>query len=164
MLAFFIKMVRKFSTTFNEARTRGYSADIAVDNTSSLTKTLTKKDNKMKRDVTKEEQWDPTTDNLDDELGKEGRERLRELQRASLGDVEKMYSIANDESVDWTMAESQIDKKGNSTVVSVKNPESSKKRNLVQGGTAKEVMDKEAKEFVRGKQSRRDNKAKKRKL
>lgn len=118
----------------------------------------------MKRDVTKEEQWDPTTDNLDEELGKEGRERLRELQRASLGDVEKMYSIANDDSVDWSMAESQIDKKGNSTVVSVKNPESSKKRNLVQSGTAKEVMDKEAKEFVRGKQSRRDNKAKKRKL
>ncbi|KAG0095604.1 hypothetical protein BGZ93_005665 [Podila epicladia] len=165
LLAFFIKMVRKFSTTFNEARTRGYSEDIDVDTTSSSSsKTVTKKDNKMKRDVTKEEQWDPTTDNLDDELGKEGRERLRELQRASLGDVEKMYSIANDDSVDWSMAESQIDKKGNSTVVSVKNPESSKKRNLVQGGTAKEVMDKEAKEFVRGKQSRRDNKAKKRKL
>lgn len=159
-------MVRKFSTTFNEARTRGYSEDIAVNTISSskTTTTIAKKDNKLKRDVTKEEQWDPNTENLDDELGKEGRERLRELQRASLGDVEKMYSIANDESVDWTMAESQIDKKGNSTVVSVKNPESSKKRHLVKGGTAQDVMDKEAKDFVRGKQSRRDNKAKKRKL
>lgn len=158
-------MIRKFSTTFNEARTRGYSEDIAVDTISSkTTTTIAKKDNKLKRDVTKEEQWDPNTEDLEDELGKEGRERLRELQRASLGDVEKMYSIANDDSVNWTMAESQIDKKGNSTVVSVKNPESSKKRNLVKGGTAQEVMDKEAKDFVRGKQSRRDNKAKKRKL
>ncbi|KAG0347176.1 hypothetical protein BG004_008274 [Podila humilis] len=164
LLAFFIKMIRKFSTTFNDARARGYAEVITDDITVATKNKKEASSNSKKRDVTKEDQWDPTTDNLDDELGKEGRERLRELQRASLGNVEKLYSIANDDSVDWTMAESQIDKKGNSTVVSVKNPESSKKRNLVMGGTAKEVMDKEAKEFVRGKQSRRDNKAKKRKL
>ncbi|KAF9425866.1 hypothetical protein BGZ94_007153 [Podila epigama] len=168
LLAFFIKMIRKFSTTFNEARTRGYSEEIASSSSAgskASTTTVAKKENKMKRDVTKEDQWDPNTDNLDDELGREGKERLRELQRASLGDVEKLYSIANDSSVDWTMAEAQVGKKGNSTVVSVKNPESSKKRNLVAGGTAKDLMEKEAKEFQRGKASRRgDNKAKKRKL
>lgn len=117
-----------------------------------------------KRDVTKEEEWDPTLEDLDDELGKEGRQRLRELQKASLGDVEKIYAIAND-SVDWLAAEAQIHKKGASTVVSVKNPESTKKRNLVMGGTVDDVLTKESKEFVRGKASRREVKnAKRRKV
>ncbi|KAG0294660.1 hypothetical protein BGZ98_001695, partial [Dissophora globulifera] len=162
LLAFFIKMIRKFSDLFKEQKTRAYTEEI--DNGRAIASSkISSKDiangnsNKLKkRDATKDEQWDPTTDNLDDELGKEGRERLRELQKASLGDVEKMYAIAKDDSVDWSMAEAQIEKKGKSTVVSVKNPESTKKRNLVAGGTATDVMAKEAKEFVRGKASRRE--------
>ncbi|KAG0369537.1 hypothetical protein BGX24_002382 [Mortierella sp. AD032] len=159
LLAFFIKMIRKFSELFKEQKTRAYTQEID-NNRAAISAQVSGRSakegpNKMKRDVTKEEQWDPNMDNLDDELGKEGRERLRELQKASLGDVEKMYAISKD-SMDWAEAEAQIDKKGKSTVVSVKNPESSKKRNLVAGGTASEVMAKEAKEFVRGKASRRE--------
>ncbi|KAI1299816.1 hypothetical protein EDD11_006421 [Mortierella claussenii] len=159
LLAFFIKMVRKFSELFKEQKTRAYTEEINNTRASISAQQSSKAStggNKMKRDVTKEEEWDPNMENLDDELGKEGRERLRELQKASLGDVEKIYAIAKDDTVDWSAAEAQIDKKGKSTVVSVKNPESTKKRNLVMGGTAKEVMDKETKEFVRGKASRRD--------
>lgn len=159
LLAFFIKMIRKFSDLFKEQKTRAYTLEID-NNRTAISAQVTGRSakegaNKMKRDVTKEEQWDPNMDNLDDELGKEGRERLRELQKASLGDVEKMYAISKD-SLDWAEAEAQVDKKGNSTVVSVKNPESTKKRHLVAGGTASEVMAKEAKEFVRGKASRRE--------
>ncbi|KAF9291140.1 GNAT acetyltransferase 2-domain-containing protein [Linnemannia elongata] len=159
LLAFFIKMIRKFSDLFKEQKTRAYTLEID-NNRAAISAQVTGRSakegaNKMKRDVTKEEQWDPNMDNLDDELGKEGRERLRELQKASLGDVEKMYAISKD-SLDWAEAEAQVDKKGNSTVVSVKNPESTKKRHLVAGGTASEVMAKEAKEFVRGKASRRE--------
>ncbi|KAG0204505.1 hypothetical protein BGX33_008423 [Mortierella sp. NVP41] len=165
LLAFFIKMIRKFSDLFKEQKTRAYTQEIESNRAAISAKVTGRSSkegaNKMKRDVTKEEQWDPNMDNLDDELGKEGRERLRELQKASLGDVEKMYAISN-ESVDWAEAEAQIDKKGKSTVVSVKNPESTKKRNLVAGGTASEVMAKEAKEFVRGKASRREAKSAKR--
>ncbi|KAG0010205.1 hypothetical protein BGZ80_001671 [Entomortierella chlamydospora] len=158
LLAFFIKMIRKFSDLFKEQKTLAYTEEInnARATISAQQSNKSTGGNKAKRDVTKEEQWDPNTEDLDDELGKEGRERLRELQKASLGDVEKMYAIAKDDSVDWSMAEAQIDKKGKSTVVSVKNPESTKKRNLVMGGTANDVLAKEAKELVRGKASRRD--------
>ncbi|KAF9354935.1 hypothetical protein BGX26_007187 [Mortierella sp. AD094] len=158
LLAFFIKMIRKFSDLFKEQKTLAYTEEInkARATISAQQSSKSTGGNKAKRDVTKEEQWDPNTEDLDDELGKEGRERLRELQKASLGDVEKMYAIAKDDTVDWSMAEAQVDKKGKSTVVSVKNPESTKKRNLVMGGTANDVMAKEAKELVRGKASRRD--------
>ncbi|KAF9945187.1 hypothetical protein BGZ70_003995 [Mortierella alpina] len=167
LLAFFIKMIRKFSDLFKEQKTRAYTEEIDSNRAAISAKVNGKKNakegaSKMKRDVTKDEQWDPNTDNLDDELGKEGRERLRELQKASLGDVEKMYAIANEESMDWAQAQAQIDKKGKSTVVSVKNPESTKKRNLVMGGTANEVLAQEAKDFVRGKASRREGKTAKR--
>ncbi|KAG0366887.1 GNAT acetyltransferase 2-domain-containing protein [Gamsiella multidivaricata] len=166
LLAFFIKMIRKFSDVFKEQKTRAYTEEINNNRAAISAQQTNKKSgsgiNKMKRDVTKEEEWDPNTEDLDDELGKEGRLRLRELQKASLGDVEKMYAIAKDETVDWSMAEAQIDKKGKSTVVSVKNPDSTKKRNLVKGGTANEVLEKESKEFVRGKASRREGKSAKR--
>ncbi|KAF9359711.1 hypothetical protein BGX34_008198 [Mortierella sp. NVP85] len=173
LLALFIKMVRKFSDLFKEQKTRAYTEEMSQksdilstqhghdkgkSNSSSKASVL------KKRDVTKEEEWDPTMEDLDDELGKEGRQRLRELQKASLGDVEKLYAIAND-TVDWSAAEAQIHKKGASTVVSVKNPESTKKRNLVMGGTVDDVLTKESKEFVRGKASRREVKnAKRRKV
>ncbi|KAF9110194.1 hypothetical protein BGX27_006660 [Mortierella sp. AM989] len=158
LLAFFIKMIRKFSELFKEQKTLAYTEEInnARATISAQQSSKSTGGNKAKRDVTKDEQWDPNTENLDDELGKEGRERLRELQKASLGDVEKMYAIAKDDTVDWSLAEAQIEKKGKSTVVSVKNPESTKKRNLVMGGTANDVMAKEAKDFVRGKASRRE--------
>ncbi|KAF9916487.1 hypothetical protein BX616_003628 [Lobosporangium transversale] len=166
LLAFFIKMIRKFSDLFKEQKTLAYTTEINNSRANASAQLKIKDVNSKKRDVTREEEWDPNTEDLDDELGKEGRERLRELQKAALGDVEKIYAIANDSSMDWSAAEAQIDKKGKSTVVSVKNPESTKKRNLVMGGTAKDVMDKEAKEFVRGKASRRDGgkSAKKRKI
>ncbi|KAF9205707.1 hypothetical protein BGZ49_003683 [Haplosporangium sp. Z 27] len=158
LLAFFIKMIRKFSDLFKEQKTLAYTEEInnARATISAQQGSKSAGGNKAKRDITKDEQWDPNTEDLDDELGKEGRERLRELQKASLGDIEKIYAIAKDDTVDWSMAEAQIDKKGKSTVVSVKNPESTKKRNLVMGGTANEVLEKEAKELVRGKASRRE--------
>ena len=157
-------MIRKFSELFKEQKTKAYTVEIDNNRAAISAKVNGRSDksNKMKRDVTKDEQWDPNTENLDDELGKEGRERLRELQKASLGNVEKMYAIANDESVDWSEAQAQVEKSGKSTVVSVKNPESTKKRNLVMGGTANEVLSKEAKEFQRGKASRREAKSAKR--
>ncbi|KAG0257944.1 hypothetical protein DFQ27_004881 [Actinomortierella ambigua] len=172
LLALFIKLIRKFSTQFTEVKAKAYEQDAEEEKKKKearvpkLTHELENGGSKkQKRNVEKEEQWDPVADDLDSELSKEGRERLRELQRAALGDVEKIYAISNDDAVDWESAKQQVSKSGNSTVVSVKNPESTKKRHLKASGTVKEVLDKEAKDFVRGKASRREGNAnKKRKV
>ncbi|KAF9579895.1 N-acetyltransferase 10 [Lunasporangiospora selenospora] len=165
LLALFIKMARKFSDMFKELKTQGYTEDIKDDAAATSAKVskaaASTKTNKMKRDITRDEQWDPNTEDLDDELGREGRERLRELQRASLGDVEKMYSISKDDSVDWSQAESQVNKKGTSSVVSVRNPESSKKRNLVAGGTVDGLISQEAKDVAKLKATKRSDKRRK---
>ncbi|KAG0225111.1 N-acetyltransferase 10 [Actinomortierella wolfii] len=171
LLALFIKLIRKFSSHFTEVKTKAYEQAAEEEKKQKEVPKLAHElengapSKKQKRNVEKEEEWDPVEDDLESELSKEGRERLRELQKAALGDVEKMYAIADDSSVDWEAAKQQVAKAGNSTVVSVKNPDSTKKRHLKAGGTVKEVLEKEAKEFVRGKASRREgNASKKRKI
>ncbi|OZJ04334.1 RNA cytidine acetyltransferase [Bifiguratus adelaidae] len=156
ILAYFIKIIKKFTSYFKEVQTRELERDMQQ-----TTRARPKIEAHVngKRSVTDEEAWDPLKENLEDDLdeaGKEAMKALREKQQELISglDLDK-YAIAADDA-DWDAAEEQIKaiaqgkKPGVSSVVSVKNDQSSKKRKkLVE--TAAEIASKEAKRAFAGK-------------
>ncbi|KAJ1949498.1 N-acetyltransferase 10 [Dispira parvispora] len=97
-------------------------------------------------DKENEAEWDPVPESLDDDLDQAGKAYLstfREKQKDMIDSLDLgQYAIAGNTN-DWARAEAQIAKDGASSVVSVKNPESTKKRKQ------KAVMDELIKEGER---------------
>ncbi|KAJ1726583.1 N-acetyltransferase 10, partial [Coemansia biformis] len=138
ILALFTKILRKFSNSFRSLETRGIedeldkpaaaaAAEAPVDGASSQAGT--------KRSLTDEAAWDPTAKSLLedlDEAGQEVTDEFKQKQRELIDSINlSQYAIAGDEK-DWEVAKDQVKKatlegKFAQTVISVKNPDSSKR-------------------------------------
>ncbi|KAJ1721911.1 N-acetyltransferase 10 [Coemansia erecta] len=157
ILALFTKVLRKFSNHFRALETAAIeqqldaaavqqqpAAAAAAEHGSTAT------GGSAKRSIDDDAAWDPTGQSLEDELRAAGREvtdEFRAKQREMIDALDlSQFAIAGDEA-DWQKAEKQIEKArgasgtGVSSVVSVANPESSKRmrkeRKDVVGGLKK---------------------------
>ncbi|CDS09759.1 hypothetical protein LRAMOSA02436 [Lichtheimia ramosa] len=153
VLAMFVKIVRKASQYFTNVQSKAIeeespdlkrkrleaeAEDMEVDNEES-----------EKRDILDDEAWVPLKETLDSELKEAGNEVLdgfRSKQREMIDSLDlSKYAIGGD-SKDWAAAEAQVDAmasgKTKSSLVSVKNAQSSKKRKTA---SAKEIAAQEKK-------------------
>ncbi|KAJ2377450.1 N-acetyltransferase 10 [Coemansia sp. RSA 2607] len=140
VLALFTKILRKFSNHFRSleaaaieqeldtAATAGQQQPVAAGTASAENAAS------VKRSLDDDAAWDPAQGSLEDELRAAGRQvtdEFRAKQRELIDSLDlSQFAIAGD-SADWERAEQQIQKtrttQGVSSVVSVANPESSKR-------------------------------------
>ncbi|KAJ1752604.1 N-acetyltransferase 10 [Coemansia sp. RSA 1821] len=156
ILALFTKVLRKFSNYFRDLETSAIQAEF--DATSKATEATSRAS--VKRSLSDEASWDPTAKTMEEDLEEAGQEvtdEFKQRQRELIDSIDlSEFAIAGDER-DWEAAESQIKKAategGNvQSVVSVKNPASSKKVKK-----EKSVV----KELVKSEQARAQKKGKK---
>ncbi|KAI8086330.1 GNAT acetyltransferase 2-domain-containing protein [Halteromyces radiatus] len=145
VMALFVKIIRKFSQTFTQIQSQAIVEDEQQQQTK---KTTNKNDNK--RALDDDSAWRPLKGDVDTDLKEAGDEVMDELKNKQRELIDTLdltkYAIA-DEDADWSAAEAQVKafatgKKPISSVVSVKNDKSSKKRQLTE--SAKEMAQKEA--------------------
>ncbi|KAJ1856334.1 N-acetyltransferase 10 [Coemansia sp. RSA 720] len=146
ILAMFTKIMRKVSNYFRSLETSAIAAEIDA-NAANAQSTA-------KRSLTDESAWDPTAMSLEDDLADGGQQVSSELkmrQRELLDAIDmSQYAIAGDEK-DWQNAESQVQKSDAQTVVSVKNPQSSKKAKKEKSVVGQLVKSEEARKQKQGK-------------
>ncbi|KAI8343110.1 GNAT acetyltransferase 2-domain-containing protein [Chlamydoabsidia padenii] len=144
VMALFVKIIRKFSQTFTQVQSQAI-----VDEEQANKPTRSTTDSK-KRAVDDEEAWQPLKGGVDDDLQEAGDQVLDGLKAKQRELIDTLdltkYAIA-DQDADWSAAESQVKAlasgtKPLSSVVSVKNDKSSKKRKLTE--SAKDLAQKEA--------------------
>ncbi|ORX58725.1 DUF699-domain-containing protein [Hesseltinella vesiculosa] len=148
VMALFVKIIRKFSQTFTDIHGQAIveeEEELAAEKK----KNSSQDGNRSKRDVADDSAWKPL-DNMDEDLEQAGDQVLNDLKQKQREMIDTLdltkYAIA-DQDADWSAAEAQVKafssgKKIVSSVVSVKNDKSSKKRKLKE--SAKEMADKEA--------------------
>ncbi|KAI8341598.1 GNAT acetyltransferase 2-domain-containing protein [Choanephora cucurbitarum] len=129
VLALFVKIIRKFSQYFTQVESK------AIESTVAAPKKTEEKDGK--RAIEDEEAWKPLKSGVEEDLQEAGDEVMSELkakQRELIDSLDlSKYAIGGTDE-DWSSAENRvkaIGKKGAvSSVVSIKNDKSSKKRKL----------------------------------
>ncbi|KAJ1987696.1 N-acetyltransferase 10 [Coemansia spiralis] len=144
ILALFTKILRKFSNYFRDLETKAIEAEIETERKGIDSKMdFSGSDDEgsriirasAKRSLTDEAAWDPTLKSLEDDLedaGKEVTDEFKQKQRELIDAIDLSEFAIADNKQDWDAAEGQIKKAIKSsgsiqTVVSVKNPTSSKK-------------------------------------
>lgn len=147
VLALFVKIVKKFSQYFSKIETKAYEEETPKFVSS---KKIEEGDG-AKRDVADEDAWKPLTEDVDEDLEEAGNEVLDDLkakQRELIDSLDlSKYAIGGTDQ-DWTVAEERVKtltsgkKGGVSSVVSIKNEKSSKKRKLE---SAQQLAEKEKK-------------------
>jgi N-acetyltransferase 10 len=135
VLALFVKLIRKMSQHFAQVETQAYQEPAK------------KKVSSGERDANDDEAWKPLKENLDDDLEKAGDEAIEGLkakQRELIDSLDLTKYAIGGKDEDWTSAEGRVkgmaSGKVSSSVVSVKNENSSKKRKLE---SAKSMAEKE---------------------
>jgi N-acetyltransferase 10 len=135
VLALFVKLIRKMSQHFAQVETQAYQEPAK------------KKVSSGERDANDDEAWKPLKENLDDDLEKAGDEAIEGLkakQRELIDSLDLTKYAIGGKDEDWTSAEDRVKAmasgKASSSVVSVKNENSSKKRKLE---SAKSMAEKE---------------------
>ncbi|KAJ2078851.1 N-acetyltransferase 10 [Coemansia sp. RSA 988] len=135
ILALFTKVLRKFSNYFRSLESKAVEAELDANRKIVEDSSNGESRTGAKRSLTDEAAWDPTAKTLEEDLAEAGREvteGFREKQRDLIDAIDlSQFAIAGDEK-DWDAAEEQIKKaaiEGDSaqSVISVKNPTSSKK-------------------------------------
>ncbi|KAI8072480.1 GNAT acetyltransferase 2-domain-containing protein [Gongronella butleri] len=148
VMALFVKIIRKFSQAFVDIQGKAIVEEEEEEKQKHAA--VNKETKKNKRDAKDDAAWIPLKENMDDDLQQEGDKVLGEIKAKQREMIDSLdltkYAIA-DEDADWSAAEAQAKafstgKKTVSTVVSVKNDKSSKKRKLKE--SAKDMADKEA--------------------
>ncbi|KAJ2777518.1 N-acetyltransferase 10 [Coemansia interrupta] len=133
ILALFTKVLRKFSNHFRALETAAIEQQMDA---AAQQQQQQQQPSAAKRSVDDDAAWDPTGQSLEDELrsaGREATDEFRAKQREMIDSLDlSQFAIAGD-SADWEQAEKQIQKAaratpGVSSVVSVANPESSKRK------------------------------------
>ncbi|CAG8492780.1 10349_t:CDS:10 [Ambispora gerdemannii] len=149
ILALFIKIIRKISKYFTSLETAAVQAIIPHETTIVQ---------KKKSNPENEAAWDPMQQALDDDLEEAGDEimnQMRTNQRELIDSMDLSKYAISENAEEWEAAETQISnaskyKKSNaSTMVSVKIPESNKRRNPTE--TAADIAAKEATKSSSGK-------------
>ncbi|CAB4420905.1 unnamed protein product [Rhizophagus irregularis] len=164
ILALFIKIVRKFSTYFRSLETEAIQKEIP-DETTVLKKKkgVEKISNQQINDneestisnlnENEETSWDPVSKTLDedlDEAGEEFKSQMIETQRELINSLDLSKYAISGTPENWEEAQSKIasGKQNISTIVSIKNSESTKKRRATE--TAADIVNKEHKMSKRG--------------
>jgi N-acetyltransferase 10 len=147
VLALFVKIVKKFSQYFSKIETKAYEEETPK----LVSSKKTEEGDGAKRDVADEDAWKPLTEDVDEDLEEAGNEVLDDLktkQRELIDSLDlSKYAIGGTDQ-DWTVAEERVKtltsgkKGGVSSVVSIKNEKSSKKRKLE---SAQQLAEKEKK-------------------
>lgn len=147
VLALFVKIVKKFSQYFSKIETKAYEEETPKF----VSSKKTEEGDGAKRDVADEDAWKPLTEDVDEDLEEAGNEVLDDLkakQRELIDSLDlSKYAIGGTDQ-DWTVAEDRVKtltsgkKGGVSSVVSIKNEKSSKKRKLE---SAQQLAEKEKK-------------------
>ncbi|KAJ1894293.1 N-acetyltransferase 10 [Kickxella alabastrina] len=169
ILALFTKILRKFSNYFRNLETKALEQEFDAEKPAAVIASLkiTATSNNGKRALTDDEAWDPTGKSLEDDLAEAGREVTDEfkLKQRELIDAMDLSQFAiNQDNEGWTAAEEQIKKaavKGVTvaqTVVSVKNPESSKRAKKEKSVAKELVKAEEAKAQKNSKKSKTSKK------
>ncbi|KAI9320989.1 GNAT acetyltransferase 2-domain-containing protein [Dichotomocladium elegans] len=159
VLAMFVKVVRKVSQFFTNVQSKAIeeeSPDLKKKKKQQEEDepVIDEEENSNKRDIMNEEAWTPLKDTLDSELKEAGNEVLDEMKSRQREMIDSLdltkYAIGGEEK-DWAAAEAQVSAlatgKAKSSVVSVKNPQSSKKRKFTT--TASGIAAKEQKALQR---------------
>lgn len=156
VLAMFVKIVRKISQYFTKIQSEAIEEESPDLKKRKREAEEAAENEEQRKDIDDEEAWRPLKQDLEDDLQQGGQEALDALKQKQQEMIENLdlgkYAIAGDDE-DWSAAEAQVralaEGKARSTVVSVKNAKSSKKRKLTT--TAKELAEKEKKNFAKGK-------------
>ncbi|CAG8782172.1 33159_t:CDS:2, partial [Racocetra persica] len=159
VLALFMKIIRKFSTYFRSLEISEIQKEIPHETTvvkkkvvtTSIDSIETSINNITSPQINNDAAWDPVSKSLNedlDEAGDEAMKQIKEKQRELIDSLDLSKYTIGGSTEDWEAAESQIKaltlgKKSNLTVVSVKNPNSTKKRKLTE--TAANIVNQEAK-------------------
>ncbi|CAI2184113.1 17096_t:CDS:10, partial [Funneliformis geosporum] len=144
ILALFIKLVRKFSTYFRSLETEAMQKEIPDETmvikrkgvTENISKQQTTDNNKESTSSLKENNealWDPVSRTLDEDLNEAGKEvmsQMIEKQKELINSLDLSKYAISGTSESWEKAQSKIasGKQNISTIVSIKNLESAKKR------------------------------------
>lgn len=144
VLALFVKIIRKMSQYFAKVEAKAYEETVP-----SLKQSKNADESSGKRDAADDEAWKPLKDDVDADLEKAGDEVMDEMKAKQRELIDSLdltkYAIGGKEE-DWTPAEDRVKalaagkKVDMSSVVSVKNENSSKKR---KAESAKAMSDKE---------------------
>ncbi|KAJ2359321.1 N-acetyltransferase 10 [Coemansia erecta] len=159
ILAMFTKIMRKVSNYLRDLETSAIAAefdkDVKISSDSKADEE--EKDSNVvgaKRSLTDAASWDPTSVSLEDDLNDAGRDvsdELKQRQRELIDAIDlSQYAIAGDEK-DWQAAETQVQRSDAQTVVSVKNPTSSKKAKKEKYVVSQLVKSEEARAQKKGK-------------
>ncbi|KAI8989530.1 GNAT acetyltransferase 2-domain-containing protein [Pilobolus umbonatus] len=135
ILALFVKIIRKMSQYFSSVESK------AVEDTIPSIKKKQDKDesNPAKRDAADDEAWKPLKDDVETDLAKAGDEAIESLkskQRELIDSLDLTKYAIGGKDEDWSAAQKRVKaiasgkKGGVSSVVSIKNENSSKKRKL----------------------------------
>ncbi|CAG8622804.1 310_t:CDS:10, partial [Gigaspora margarita] len=161
VLALFMKIIRKFSTYFRSLELSAIQEEIPHETTVikkkvAATKVATTAIDAAEENITNPQidddaAWDPVSKTLSedlDEAGDEVMKQLKEKQRELIDSLDLSKYAIGGSAEGWEAAESQIKaltlgKKSNLTVVSVKNPDSTKKRKITE--TAANIVNQETK-------------------
>ncbi|CAG8572579.1 17882_t:CDS:10 [Dentiscutata erythropus] len=152
VLALFMKIIRKFSTYFRSLEVSAIQEEIPHETTVIKKKVATTEITAIEENVTNPQidddaAWDPVSKTLSedlDEAGDEVMKQLKEKQRELIDSLDLSKYAIGGSAEGWEAAESQIKaltlgKKSNLSVVSVKNPDSTKKRKFTE--TAANIRD-----------------------
>ncbi|KAL0078647.1 GNAT acetyltransferase 2-domain-containing protein [Phycomyces blakesleeanus] len=159
VLALFVKVIRKISQNFRKIESKAIeSTSPELQKKKQEAEAALQAENPDKKDIEDEEAWRPLTEDLDaalEEAGNEAIEGLKSKQRELIDSLDlTKYAIGGKEE-DWSAAEAQVGalktgKKVVSSVISIKNENSSKKRKLTE--SAMQMAKKERERKTGGKQ------------
>ncbi|CAO3636107.1 unnamed protein product [Cunninghamella echinulata] len=166
VMALFVKIIRKFSQAFTQIQSQAIvEEDEQEINKKKLKATPADKKEDGKRALDDDMAWTPLKADVDSDLQEAGNEvidQLKSKQREMIDSLDlTKYAIAENDT-DWSAAEAQVKanasgKKQVSSVVSVKNDKSSKKRKLVESAKdmAQKEMNRQVKNMKMSKKTRR---------
>ncbi|KAG9292175.1 hypothetical protein G9A89_023895 [Geosiphon pyriformis] len=158
ILALFIKIIRKVSNHIRSLEVVAVQAGLPHE-TASVKKKIISHDHLVDSEIMddNEAQWDPVAQTLDDDLDEAGDEvmaQMRAKQRELIDSMDLSRYAISGTTEEWEVAESKISaeklgKANFSTLVSVKNPDSTKRRKAPE--TAIDIAAKETKISKTGK-------------
>ncbi|KAF7726220.1 killer toxin resistant protein [Apophysomyces ossiformis] len=147
VLALFVKIMRKFSQYF--AKVESKAVEETMPELKNKSEAKEEEETSGKRDIDDEEAWRPLKNDVEEDLkeaGNEALENLKAKQRELIDSLDlTKYAIGGTDE-DWEAAGSQVKalksgKKALSSVISIKNENSSKKRKLTE--SAQQMAQKE---------------------
>jgi N-acetyltransferase 10 len=147
LLALFVRLVRKLVEVY-----RGEALESLAEPSQDLPSETTNKEGK--KDLTNDEDWDPTAQTLDQDLKEAADEKmdmLRSKQREMIDSLDVSQYVIGGDDTEWAAATKKLDSK-QSKLVSVRNPESTKTKRK-HGGLTVEEVSKEALGLTKKKKS-----------